>query len=131
MSYDMLVQGFDSGATTPMPSSAFDVFRPYIARTQPEHHFWPVRTPDDGEADIYANVAPGTFDSLMITRFSDGDPLDLLAEFTIRASAVILGPASPVMLTAEAQRQHLPDGFQHDAVVVRTGDNVRQALRAS
>jgi hypothetical protein len=129
MSYDMFVQGFDGGGAAPMPSSAFDVFKPHLDWTRPEHHFWHVRTPDDGEADIYADVTPGTFDSLMISRFSDGDPLDLLADFTIRASAVILAPDGPAMLTAEAQRGHLPGDFQLDAIVVRHGDDIRQALR--
>jgi hypothetical protein len=32
------------------------------------------------------------------------------------------------MLTDEAQRQHLPDDFQQDAVVVRSGDDIRQVL---
>jgi hypothetical protein len=130
MSYDMFVQDFDAGDAAPMPSSAFDVFRPHVDRIKPEHHFWHVRTPDGGEADIYADVTPGTFDSLMISRFSDGAPLDLLAEFTIRASAVILAPGGPAMLTAEAQRQHLPDDFQRDAIVVRNGDDIRQAFTA-
>ncbi len=124
----MFVQGFDAGDAAPMPSRAFDVFRPYVDRTQPEHHFWHLRTPDGGEADIYADVTPGTFDSLMISRFSAGDPLDLLAEFTIRASAVILAPGGPAMLTAEAQRHHLPDDFQRDAIVIRAGEDIRQAL---
>jgi len=44
---------------------------------------------------IYANVTPGTFASLMISRFSGGGPLDLLAEFTIQADAVILAPGGP------------------------------------
>jgi len=125
----MFVQGFDSGDAAPMPSAAFDVFRPHIDRIQPEHHFWHVRTPDDGEADIYANVTPGTFDSFMISRFSDGGPLDLLAEFTIRAGAVILAPGGPAMLTARTQREDLPDDFQRNAIVVRNGDDIRQALR--
>jgi hypothetical protein len=111
-----------------MPSSAFDVFRPHVDRTRPEHHFWHVRIPDDGEADIYADVTPETFDSLMISRFSPGAPLDLLAEFTIRARALILAPGGPAMLTAENQRQHLPGDFQRDAIVVRSGDDIRQAF---
>jgi hypothetical protein len=109
MGYDMFVQGFDDGDAAPMPSTAFDVFRPYVDRTQPEHHFWHLRTPDDGQADIYANVTPGTFDSLMISRFSDGGPLDLLAEFTIRAGAVILAPGGPAMLTAQASAGTFPE----------------------
>jgi hypothetical protein len=128
MSYDMFVQGFDAGDAAPMPSSAFDVFRPHVDRADSGHHFWHMRTPDGGEADIYADVTPGTFDSFMISRLSAGLPLDLLAEFTIRASAVILAPGGPAMLTAEAQRQHLPDHFQRDAIVVRNGDDIRRAL---
>jgi hypothetical protein len=128
MSYEMFVQGFEDGHAAPMPAAAFDVFRSHVDRTRPEHHFWHVRTPDGGEADIYADVTPGTFDSLMITRFSAGDPLDLLAEFTTRAGAVILAPGGPAMLTAEARRQHLPDDFQPDAIVVRNGDDIRQAI---
>lgn len=128
MSYDVFVQGFYAGNAAPMPSSAFDVFRSHVDRTDSEHHFWHVRTPDGGEADIYADVTPGTFHSLMINHFSAGRPLDLLAEFTIQASAVILAPGGPMMLTTEAQRQHLPDGFQSDAIIVRNGDDIRQAL---
>jgi hypothetical protein len=130
MSYDMFVQRLSDGDAA-MPSSAFEVFRPHVDRTQPEHHFWHLRTPDDGEADIYADVTPGTFDSLMISHFSDGGPLDLLAEFTIRAGAVVLAPDAPAMLTAEAQRQHLPNELQRDAVVIRSGDDIRQVLRTS
>jgi hypothetical protein len=129
MSFDMFVQGFDGGDAAPMPSSAFDVFGPHVDRTQPEHHFWHVRTADDGEADIYADVTPGNFNSLMISRFSPGTPLDLLAEFTILAGAVILASNGPAMLTDEAQRQHLPHDFRHDAVVVRSGDDIRQVLQ--
>ncbi len=124
----MFVQGFSEGDAAPMPSSAFEVFRSHVDRTRPEHHFWHLRTPDGGDADIYADVTPGTFDSLMITRFSAGDPVDLLAEFVIRADAVILAPGGPAMLTAEAQRRHLPDDFQADAIVVRNGGDIRQAL---
>ena len=128
MSFEMFVQGFADGDAAAMPSTAFDVFRSHVDRTRPEHHFWHLRTPDDGEADIYADVTPGTFDSLMISRFSAGDPVDLLAEFAILAGAVILAPGGPAMLTAEAQRRHLPDGFQSDAIIVRNGDDIRQAI---
>jgi hypothetical protein len=128
MSYDMVVQAFAAGDAAPMPSPAFEVFRPHIDQAQPEHHFWHLRTPDGGEADIYADVTPGIFGSLMISRFSAGSPLDLLAEFTIRASAVILATGGPAMLTAETQRQHLPGDFQSDAIIVRNGDDIRQAL---
>ena len=128
MGLNMFVQGFDAGDAAPMPSSAFDVFRPHVVLVRPEHHFWRVRTPDGDEADIYADVTPGTFGSLMISHFAVGGPLDLLAEFATRASGVILTPGGPAMLPAEAQRQHLPDHFQNNAIVIRNGDDIRQAL---
>jgi hypothetical protein len=124
----MFVQGFAHGDAAAMPSSAFDVFRPHIDVTDPQHHMWHLRTPDDGDATIYAEVTPGTFDSLMISHFSPGDPLDLLAEFAVRARAVILTPDGPAMLTDEAQRQHLPGEFRRDAIVVRNADDIRRAF---
>jgi hypothetical protein len=128
VSFELFVQGFSGGDAAPMPSSAFDVFRPHVDRTTPEFHYWHIRTPDGGNADIYAHVAPDSFDSLMISRFSVGSPLDLLAEFAIRAGAVILAPGGPAMLTAEVQREHLPGNFQRDAIVVRTGDDIERAF---
>jgi hypothetical protein len=91
-----------------------------------------VSTPDGGDAEIYADVTPGTFDSLMINRFSDGDPLDLLAEFAIQANGVILAPGDCLaMLTAEAQREHLPEDFPSDLIIIRNGDDIREVLRTS
>lgn len=64
----------------------------------------------------------------MISHFSPGGPLGLLAEFTIQAGAIILSPGGPAMLTAETQRRHLPEDFQRDAIIVRNGDDIRHAL---
>jgi hypothetical protein len=129
MSFAMFVLRFQGGGTDSMPSHAFDVFRPHIDRTDPEFNFWHVRTTDDGEADIYAAVAPKTLDSLMISRFSPGAVLDLLAEFAQQAGAVILPPGCPTLLTAEEQRQELPDELRREAVVVRDGRGIEQVLR--
>jgi hypothetical protein len=128
VSYDMFVQAFADGDAAPMPSAAFDVFRPHIDRTEPERHFWHLRAPDGGEADIHVDAAPGTFDSLMINHFSEGSALDLLAEFTIRAGGVILASDGPVMLTAETQREDLPEGLEGNAIIIRSADDIRQAL---
>jgi hypothetical protein len=64
MSYDMFVQAFDDGEAAVMPSPAFDVFTPHVDRQQPEYYFWHMRTLDGGEADIYADVTPDTFEGL-------------------------------------------------------------------
>ena len=71
----------------------------------------------------------------MISRFSPGDPLDLIAEFAIQPNGVILVPGCPAMLTAEAQREHKPDDFEPDVIpdmlIVRSGDDIRHVLRTS
>jgi hypothetical protein len=131
MSFDMFVQRFRDGDAAPMSSAAFEVLRPYIDRAEAERDFWHLRAPDDGEADIFAAVAAGAMEGLMISRFSAGAVLDLLVEFVCQADAVLLPPGCPALLTAEAQRRHLPDELRPGAVVVRNGGDVEHALRTS
>jgi hypothetical protein len=130
MSFDMLVLRFQGGDSVPMPSAAFGVLRPHIDKNEPGYHFWHLRAIDGGEADIYAAVEPETIDSLMISHFSAGAVLDLLAEFARQAGAVIVPPGCPVLLTARTRRQDLPAELQPTAVVVRDGQDIERALRA-
>jgi hypothetical protein len=95
---------------------------------KPEHDFWHLRATDGGEAEIYARVAPETFDSLVISGFSSGVVLDLLVEFARQADAVVLPPGCPALLAAETQRRHLPGEFQNEAVVVLDGRDIEQVL---
>jgi hypothetical protein len=111
-----------------MPTAAFNVFRPYIDRTNPKYNSWHVSAPDKGEADLHADVETERFDGLMISRFSNGVILDLLIEFAAQADAVILPPGCPAMLTAENQREHLPDELQADTVVVSRGADIKRTL---
>jgi hypothetical protein len=39
-------------------------------------------------------------------------------------------PGGPATLTAEAEREDLPDNFHGDAIVVRNGDEIRQVHKA-
>jgi hypothetical protein len=126
--FDMFVQRFRAGEAVPMPSAAFEVFRPYVDGTQPEHDFWHLRAADGGVAEIYARVAPETFDSLMFSRFSSGVVLDLLVEFARQADAVVLAPGCPALLAAETQRRQLPGEFQNEAVVALDGRDIEQVL---
>ncbi len=127
MSFELFVQRFKDGDSAPMPSGAFDVFRPHVDRTEPQFHFWHVRTAD-GEAEIFANIESGTFGSLMIASFSGGAVLGLLIEFARQADAVILAPGCPSLLMAETQREHLPDELQADTLVVQGADGIQQVL---
>lgn len=130
MGLDIFVQAFEDGNAADMPSSAFDVFRPYVDREEPGYHCWHISMPDGDDATIYAEVTTETCGALMMNHFSPGRPLDLLAEFAVRAGGVIFASGDgPALLTSEAQRDHLPEDFDFDLVLIRTGDGIRQALR--
>jgi hypothetical protein len=59
MSFDMFVQRFHADEALPMNPALFSrVFGPYIDRVEPAHHFFHLRAPDGGEADIYAGMEP-------------------------------------------------------------------------
>jgi hypothetical protein len=130
MGIDIFVQAFENGDAVGMPSSAFDVFRPFVDRVAPEYDCWHISVPGGDDATIYAEVTPETCGGLMMNHFSPGRPLDLLADFAVRAGGVIFASGDgPAMLTSEAQREHLPEDFDFGLVLIRTGDGIRQALR--
>jgi hypothetical protein len=134
MSFDVFVQRFAHGDTTPMPSVVFHaVFGPHIDRTEPERQFWHVQAPDGGEADIYADVEGESCGSLMINHFSNGDVLDLLVEFARQADAVIMPVGCPVLLTAPAQHGHLPDELLSSCAtaVITNGHDINMAIASA
>lgn len=129
MSYDVFVQRFVHGDAAPMAGEAFrSVFEPCVDGREPQHNYWHIVTGDGGTADIYADVANGTLDSLTISRFSPGLVLDLLVEFITIADAVLLPPGCPTLLAHEGQRHHLPEELRDDATVVRAGADLERVL---
>jgi hypothetical protein len=104
------------------------VFEPCVDGREPQRNYWPIVSGDGGTADIYADVADGTLDSLMISRFSPGLVLDLLVKFITIADAVVLPPDCLTLLAHEGQRHHLPEELRADATVVRTGADVERAM---
>jgi hypothetical protein len=133
MSFDVFVLGFHGGDSVAMPSAAFhDVFGPHIDRTEPQHGYWHVTATDGGEADIYARIDGDTFESLMFTRFSDGDVLDLLAAFARRSNAVIMPIGCPTCLTTPDQLKHLPDELaSQDAILVANGRDIANVISSN
>jgi hypothetical protein len=125
----MFVQRFVHADAAPMAGEAFrSVFEPCVDGREPQLNYWHIATGDGGTADIYADVANGALDSLMISRFSPGLVLDLLVEFITTADAVVLPPGCPTLLAHEGQRHHLPEELRADALVVRVGADVERAL---
>ncbi|MET8150143.1 hypothetical protein ACIBSW_08485 [Actinoplanes sp. NPDC049668] len=129
MSYDLLVMRFADGERSSMPGSAFRAaFEARIDRTEPEFNYWHVTAPDGGDAGLYAGLSDDLVDSILITRFSTGAVLDLLATFMNLAGAVVVPPDRPTMLADEGQREHLPEELRADAVVVRSGADIEAVI---
>ena len=130
----MFVQGFHHGDVAPLRggTAAFHaVFGPHIDRAEPEQHFWHVTTPDGGRAGIYADNE--SFDSIMLTHFSFGEVMDLLAEFAKRTNAVIMPVGCPTLLVSSDQREHLPQDLldAQPAVVIVNGHDIAEAIRTA
>ncbi|MEV4765326.1 hypothetical protein AB0J89_22180 [Micromonospora chokoriensis] len=131
MSYDMFVQRFEQGEAATMAGEAFlAVFEPHVDRREPHDSYWHISTDDGGTADVYAALAGGILDSLMISRFSAGAILDTLVRYIGLADAVVLPPGCPTLLAHEEQRQHLPEELRANAVVVQAGADVERVLRS-
>ncbi|MEU1841794.1 hypothetical protein [Micromonospora chersina] len=131
MSYDMFVQRFEQGDAAPMAGEAFlAVFEPRVDRRQPQRSYWHISADDGGTADLYAALADGTLDRLMISRFSAGAVLDMLVEYIGLADAVVLPPGCPTLLAHEGQRHHLPEELRTDAVVVQASGDVERVLQS-
>lgn len=74
---------------------------------------WTLEAKDGGVADVH-----GDADGLAFHRFSAGRILDRVAELACRTGAVVIPLDCPAILTAEAQRKHLPENFRADAIVL-------------
>jgi hypothetical protein len=134
VSFDVFVQGFQHGDAAPLPDGAAAfraVFGPHVDRTEPQHHFVHLTTPDGGEASIYVDLE--SCDHLMLNHFSDGDVMDLLAEFARRTGAVIMPVGCPVLITAPDQLAHLPADLLDElpVAVITTGHDITEALRTA
>jgi hypothetical protein len=65
----------------------------------------------------------------MLNHFTNGDVLDMLAEYAKRADAVIMPVGCPVLLAAPGQREHLPEGLLDacGSIVIANGRDITAA----
>ncbi|WP_416960147.1 CbrC family protein [Streptomyces sp. Agncl-13] len=117
MSYSLYLCRFAGGEPTPMDETAIrDVLDPVTlggtaAAGSPE--FRELEAGDGGTADVHGDARGLTFH-----RFSPGRVLDLVAELARRTGAVVIPGDGPAIMTDEAHRRHLPEGFRAEAIVV-------------
>jgi len=120
MSYSIWLLRFENSSPAPMD---FDVFEaataPHVHRREPQHNFLMLCMPDGGEGDVYAIREPdGTLASVMLTHFSRGAVLDLVAEMAgVLGAAGVLQEGVALVADAE-QRDHLVPGLRPDALLV-------------
>jgi len=113
MEIDAYFQGFRDGEEAEGGGAQMrEVLAPHVAREDPEHGYLEVRH-GDGGADVYLD------ESHMLVNHVHGDPVwDLLVDGARAAGWVVLVPGRPACLTDAAQREHLPEGYPDDEVVV-------------
>ncbi len=100
-----------------------ELLAPHVVTSHPEYGFARIRAGDGGQADVYAS--PG---SIVVSRFTWGGILDIVAELVERLDAVVLLPEGVAVLGVEEHRSHLPMELQEDAVVVHFGGAAIQAV---
>jgi hypothetical protein len=125
----MLVQRFQNGNSPAIAADAFDsVFAQYVDRIDDEHDCFHITARDGGQAEIYVGPAGYSMNSLMVSRFSAGQVLDLVVEFVRRADAVIMPPGCPTLIVHEEQRRHLPAQVAGQVAMIRNGADVYAVL---
>ncbi|MFD9793321.1 hypothetical protein ACFWXK_20505 [Streptomyces sp. NPDC059070] len=112
MSYSIFLQRFAQGKPAPLDEAAtLEVLHPFIVAQDSTSVF--IRARDGSEAEIYRDPS-----GLMIDRPEQGGIFDIVAELINRLDVVLLSPGGPTILRCEADRSHLPNEFQNDAIVV-------------
>ena len=102
-----------------------EAIRPFVTREEPETGFVEIRFRDGG-ADLYIGD-----DAMTANHIHGRETWDLLIDAARAADWVILPTGCPTCLTAESQRDHLPDGLDVDVRVVVSGAELLQVIESS
>ncbi|MEV8271719.1 hypothetical protein [Microbacterium sp. NPDC077184] len=124
MSFDIHFQRFEDGdAATGGGDEARRVLGPYLRPTA----LTPERIERDGSsAEIYGLEG----DSMMVTRI-EGDGLwDLLVDAARAAQWAVMPVGYPAIVFSQAMLDALPEGLDEDAVIIASGDELRETILA-
>ncbi|MBD0741926.1 hypothetical protein [Streptomyces sp. CBMA152] len=130
MSYDIFVFRFVNSEQVHLERDVIhEILDAHVTERDPERHFLQLKTGEGGGvADIYLSSES----SIMISNFGGDGIMDIISEIMQRLEAVLVLPGGTVVLSREADRQHLPEDFKDWSVVVAsTGQEITQAIRAS
>lgn len=126
MSYSVFLQCFSGGdAATFDARTIEDLLAPYVAVRDERFGFTQLALSDGGSADVYYSSAGGTLDSMMFTRFSSGEILDLIARLALSVDGVVMLQEGTALLTSAAQHQDLPEELRDDTAVIKCGADIQ------
>jgi hypothetical protein len=130
MSYSIWLLRFEDGSAATMDFAAFEAATaPYVHRRGPQHNFLMLRMPDGGEADVYATREPdGTLESVMLTHFSRGAILDIVAEAAKALGAAVVLQEGVALVADATQHDHLVPDPRPDASLVELEGAAIQAV---
>lgn len=125
MSFDVFFQRFTDGdAGVGGGDQMRRVLAPFMVREDQSRYV--LVEYGDGTADVYLSD-----NSMMANHVSGESPWEILVQGAGAADWVILPVGCPACITAEAQRQHLPDGLGDDAVLVSSGEELLRVILSS
>lgn len=92
---------------------------PHVTKQDPEHDFLELLMADGGGAEVYAPLEPdGTLASVMLTHFSRGAVLDLVAHLAKSLRAAVVTQDGVAIVANAEQRDELVLDLRQNAVVV-------------
>jgi hypothetical protein len=134
MSYSIYLLRFEYGNPVSMDGAVFEALTaPYVDTLQPEYEFRSLRMPDGGDASVYGGADPdGAVASVVLTHFSPGAVLDLVAELAQALQAAVVLQEGVAIVVDVDQRDHLVLDLQPHAVVVEqlTGAAIQAVIES-
>ena len=120
MSYSLFLIRFEHGEAAAMDRELFEeVIGPHVVKREPEHGFVLVRAEDSGEADVYAtSETESRLMSVMVSHFSPGLVLDVVAGLAHRLGAAVVLQDGVVLVPSSGRLEDLPEELRPDAQVV-------------
>lgn len=117
MSYSLYLIRFDHGDSAAMDSELLSqVIGPHVVKRESEHGFVQIRMEDGGKADLYATVDAGAgLMSVMVSHFSAGPVLDLVAHLANRLDASIVLQEGVALVSENGRLDDLPEDLRQDA----------------
>jgi hypothetical protein len=127
VTFDIFLQGFEQGEGAVGDAAAARLaLAPYLVEQtlDDEHGFALLRAPDGCEADVYGLGGAG----IMVNHTNGGQVYDVLLQVAAAGRWAIIPAGCPTCVPFPEMLADLPDELQDEAIVVRSGEEIRRAI---